>query len=601
MAIMIPPDIDPEIKSTAEKRIFYLLRNDPDTQKWIVLHSLGLSRHARKRFGEIDFVVLVPNGAVVCLEVKGGRISCHNGIWESMDRGGQAHRLKESPFLQARGGMFALQDIIRSEAPDGVRLSQLAFTYGVLLPDIEWNHSGPEWEGWQLFDTSFAAPISHFIQNLIARSNERQRFDPPTQSDVKKLRNFLRPNFEYITRPSLQMAHIEEELLRLTQDQYAILDGLERNPRLVIEGAAGTGKTLIALEAARREAARGRKVLFLCYNKFLAYWIQQNLQSYPYKGNITCGNFHKVMESFIVKGNKYKEFQSAREAAQRSNRLNAFYKEDYPLFAFEAIAECAPELSDVLLLDEGQDLLQDDNLTIFDYLLKGGLAGGRWTIFADFNRQAIYAGGEPSEEMRNRLEHRASFTSYELRLNCRNAPRVGRESALMSGFETLPFSLLREGEGHVDYRFWSNDNKQRKLLAEILRQLTDDGFRAEEIIILSKRRRENSCLSGPFPELPKELSIVDLNEANLITPQPGQIRFATLFSYKGLESRAVILMDVDQLDDEREEVTNEICSQLYVAMSRASSCLYVLLRDNVRREYEDRVRSSIRSQLQGKA
>lgn len=48
-----------------------------------------------------------------------------------------------------------------------------------------------------------------------------------------------------------------------------MLNFLEEQKSVLINGAAGTGKTLIAVERAIRFANQGQKVLFLCYNKYL--------------------------------------------------------------------------------------------------------------------------------------------------------------------------------------------------------------------------------------------------------------------------------------------------------------------------------------------
>ena len=63
------------------------------------------------------------------------------------------------------------------------------------------------------------------------------------------------------------MAHAEASLVRLTTEQMRILDYLAFSPRLGITGAAGTGKTLVAMERAARLAAEGQRVLLLCFNK----------------------------------------------------------------------------------------------------------------------------------------------------------------------------------------------------------------------------------------------------------------------------------------------------------------------------------------------
>ena len=66
----------------------------------------------------------------------------------------------------------------------------------------------------------------------------------------------------------------EEKRLQLDYAQMSILENLEENNRLLIRGPAGTGKTLLAREAALRESRQGKWVLFLCYTEALAafFW-----------------------------------------------------------------------------------------------------------------------------------------------------------------------------------------------------------------------------------------------------------------------------------------------------------------------------------------
>ena len=73
------------------------------------------------------------------------------------------------------------------------------------------------------------------------------------------------------------MDETESQLLTLTEEQYEKLDSLEENDRCLFEGGAGTGKTLIAGEFARREAVLGRKVGIFCYNKLLGSYIKHSV------------------------------------------------------------------------------------------------------------------------------------------------------------------------------------------------------------------------------------------------------------------------------------------------------------------------------------
>ena len=133
---MIPAQIDEAVESSAERRIFDLLEHDPDTAGWTVLHSLGLARRPTGPYGEIDFVVIVPGEGIVCLEVKGGRVSCQDGIWRTMDRYGRSTDLKKSPFAQARESMFALRRAIADHFGRRSPEATCPIGFAVVFPDV---------------------------------------------------------------------------------------------------------------------------------------------------------------------------------------------------------------------------------------------------------------------------------------------------------------------------------------------------------------------------------------------------------------------------------------------------------------------------------
>ncbi len=129
--------------SYAEKRIFDQLRasfSGADQTGWFAMHSLNLPRHEYKRFGEIDFIVCGPDGLFV-LEVKGGGVSCHDGVWETRNRHGEASRLKESPFKQAEGALHGL----KRKLPHVIE-PVFVSGYGVVMPDVENLPESAEWD-----------------------------------------------------------------------------------------------------------------------------------------------------------------------------------------------------------------------------------------------------------------------------------------------------------------------------------------------------------------------------------------------------------------------------------------------------------------------
>ena len=114
--------------------------------------------------------------------------------------------------------------------------------------------------------------IRHRLRDHQPSSNPRN----PEPEQVQRIRSFLRPEFYRVAAMSVRIEHAEEKLLSLTGEQYDRLDELEDNPRCLFEGAAGTGRTLLAVEFARRRARAGDRVLFVCFNRLSELGFRSN-------------------------------------------------------------------------------------------------------------------------------------------------------------------------------------------------------------------------------------------------------------------------------------------------------------------------------------
>ena len=274
---MIPDQVSPTTKSQAERQLFARLRRIEDTDWYYVLHSLNLSEHAWKRMSEIDFLLVGPRGIYV-IEVKGGYVSCRQGIWEFTDRYGHVHRRNESPFSQARSAMFALEARLRKAVPSAL-LSRVTFGYGVAFPDCDFNVHSVEWAPETVLDRrQLDRPdgVRRSLGRLAAywRAKPGGRDALLDAAEAETLLVALRPDFD--TVPTLRQiaSAVESELVGLTATQYRALDASARNERLIFEGGAGTGKTMLAAEMCRRHAADGRSVLFTCRSETLAGFVR---------------------------------------------------------------------------------------------------------------------------------------------------------------------------------------------------------------------------------------------------------------------------------------------------------------------------------------
>ena len=259
--------------SQQELDVFDQLRmafSESDQNRWFAMHSLNLPRHKYKRFGEIDFVVCGPDGLFV-LEVKGGKVSCNDGIWETTNRYGETKLLRESPFSQAELALHGL----RKKLP--TTLSRVFVEgYGVVMPDVSQLPDSAEWDRAVRADSRDFRQFEQWLKRFIRywRAKDPRK---PTASpwQLKELQQHLRPDFEAIVPLHVSTHDVETRIARLTEDQLGLIDVVEANPRGICSGGAGTGKTMLALELAKRWGASGMKTALVCHSPWLKRYLER--------------------------------------------------------------------------------------------------------------------------------------------------------------------------------------------------------------------------------------------------------------------------------------------------------------------------------------
>lgn len=584
MASMIPPEV-PFDTPAGELLLFHMLRDDPDTAGWVVLHSLEIRRHRTKAEGEIDMVILAPGLGVLCIEVKGCDVKRRDGRWiypygESV----------EGPFRQASRSMHSLRDYIQKR---DTSLSGVLFWSAVAFTRTSFEEESPEWHSWQVIDDRVLgrAPVSKVVSHVFERAHLHMSSGPggrgwydnarsrPTVEQVRRLTSLLRGDFERVVKPRSDIQRIEQSLLKLTEDQYDALDAVQENPRMVIKGLAGTGKTLLAIEAARRAVAAGKSVLLVCFNRLLGDWLKSSAPEITRgaPGQLRCVHLHGLL----------------RELAGNTVHVrndNDFWRHELPELALERLVAGNPYPQfDVLIVDEAQDILVEEYLDVFELLLAGALADGYWTFFGDFERQSIYLAGGAAEAatMLSKLKSRApNHATFTLRVNCRNAGPIAETLTLACNVHPGYSRFLHEMEGAgVDPYFWTDMADQQAKLDSAVSALRQ-GFSPADIVVLSLCSDEKSCAAQCSE---KRLGrYVPMRDAAL-----GGIRFATIHAFKGLEAPAVIVTDVEHLDQHAQ-------AMLYVAMSRARVRLILLMHSSCRRKYDEMLEAGLRTGTGGR-
>lgn len=559
---MIPATIDPQTPSPGERDVFHRLESDPVSAEWTVIHSLDLPHHVRQISGELDFVILIPESGVLCLEVKAAAaIARRNGIWYY---GKDAKGESRGPFRQAADAMHSLRGRLCKRRPE---FAHVVFWSAVVLPYTTLDLQPEEWHSWQLIDSSryrsgsLAASCARVLERaraLLRTKGSAGWFDPgariPSRGDCENIARILRPDFEVFQSPRARRQQKSEELKHYTEEQFVALDAMARNPRVVFEGPAGTGKTLLAVECARRANDSGKRTLLVCFNRLLAMWIKRETAGLDL---VTADTLHGYMLKYAG-------------TTPPPNAPATFWEDELPHLALERLLEAeGGGAFDLVVVDEVQDLLDERYLDVLDLSLAGGLSTGAWRLLGDFERQAIY-GTRPLSIDDFRSARGGGSPMYSLRANCRNTPRVAMLVRLLSHLDPDYTHILRPDDGvEPDIHFYANDDEAPRALARALEELRSHGYRGSDVVVLSPRARGAAAERLSDPPWRDRLR-------PLAAAAQGYTLYGTIHAFKGLEAPAVIVTDLD-------DVTGSTAEALfYIAVTRPTERLLLLFPESAR-------------------
>ena len=569
MAVLIP-DV-PKDCPNSERHVYERLgRELPD--HWIVLHSLGLASHENKIWGEADIVILSALG-VFALEVKGGTVDCFDGVW-TYSGDFPTFTKRESPWAQAMGSLGAVRDQLRSARP---AFRNVLFGFGVIMPYTEFTARGPEIIPEVLLDRrSFRQSLAQYVKSLekhwtaVQLRKHDQDYRGLTAAELREARQILRPDIETALSLGGYLTGLDDRLVQLTNEQIRASRRMAANPRTVVRGAAGTGKSIIALERARQMSGTGCKVLYLCFNRLLAAHVRTGLERTRDEPSVQVHSAYALYRKLIADAGLLQRLQALDESA------SDFFGKRFPKLAAEALCEIRQDGWDVLVVDEAQDLLTPEHLDVFDLLLKDGLTRGHWHLVLD-PRQNIY--GEANQAVvEGRLDGYAPAFD-DLFENCRNTREIAVQTSIVSGID-LPVAGAPNGP-EAEVHHCPTTEAAIEVLETLVRKLVASQVRIEDIAILSTRRPENSLLAGH-----RNLAgyrLVQPKEDG--PPRSGELLFSTMHAFKGLERQVVIAIDLMEIGDDCWSMLH------YTGLSRARVLLHVLLPPESKGKYEEQARA----------
>ncbi len=534
---MIPATISNKNRNSAEEFIFQTIKTDINSS-WVIFHSLDLVGQKGTVWKEIDFLLVGPPGIFI-IEVKGGTIFREDGNWYSQGKTG-THHLKQGPFKQVLDNTFAIRTALEKHL-DVETLNKMLIGYGVAFPDsysksIKGTDVIPEiiydFKSRQDTFDKYIDSLTQYWEGTFSANTALGKVQID-RNLIKQIIEIFRPDFDLKLSLSLKANQTNEELLALTNQQYSLLDKYNKNnPRILVEGRAGTGKTLCALNIAIEQARNQKKVLLLCYNKrlrtFLSSYVSQHSDF------ITVDTFHDFIEKLIL--------DNGQQLPKIKNRdTNNYYKHSLPEKCEDIlITNDIMDIYDVIIIDEGQDLLRVKYLEIIELLLKGGFKDGSWLVFYDLI-QDIY---ESTEEEALTILNKGRPFNHVLTENCRNTKQIATSTMAISGHIPAPSVKVDGLETEV---IWYRDkNHQIREVTKAFNRWVSEGIKTDEMVLLSSKTMKNSSFANGLDNksLPYDLVEWDKNEQ---IPK-NVIPYSTIHSFKGLEANMVLIGDIDELE-----------------------------------------------------
>lgn len=561
------PDSFVETKTSQPERVIFTKISSQLDDSFTVLHSLRIyDNTGGKLIGEADFVVISPNG-ILFIEVK-GRIDYSDGYWHYY-YGSEIKRTTESPLMQSQTAMFAVRDTLKALLKDegmehlltGVPLGCSAVSTFSPVTSHSTESPGEIFKGVEVVISdngvkNFITSAQSYWKNKHERSGKL--FRPLSAENIDLIYRKIRGVTSVLLATHNDTITLtNQKIVEATKLQAKILRGVDAMPRLILSGRAGTGKTAVATTFATRALKEGKRVLFLCYNKNLADHIRSFLSP---EINVTTAH------SFYLSAIKSANAESyINEYGSNSDDFFDLLPKIYRDIAYPSI----DEKYDVVIVDEAQDLMNIDHIQAIAVAVKGGLESGNIKLFYD-PIQNIY--GKLTDEVLDLLYDDYFFARFELLENCRNSCEVATMANVISEVNVPINEDISTGSPLLP-KYVRKISDVPTAIKNIINKLSSTGVAPEDIIILSPRTIDKSIVKELVDD-----GILGLWGESSGNPVLGY--FCTIHGFKGLDSGAVILADID--------LEFEPISQLliYVASTRAKAFLCPVLLESNKSRYD---------------
>lgn len=567
MVVLHPSDASSE--SYGEQSIIDALSSNPSHPEIHVIHSLKITSSPDRLEGEADFVALIPGKGIVVVEAKApesGEVKDGR-----MHLKGVPHPERD-PFEQAsqvRSEMIAYLD---EHAGLRVPIARCVWLSTVTPDGIKNFHGDANFKLYELLTANDLPVAATALIEIIDAYNQenasKNLYDPPARFDANKAeiaRKALQAEFTIQGNKSLIREAWSREMNMLEERQKEDLDLVLQNKHTYFYGPAGTGKSLMVTETAIRAEESGERVLLTCWNKMLAAELSDEYsEAFP---NMHIQDLGALMAEIAG-------------VTDPEGAGNEWFTEQLPKLAIEAASQLEGEF-DLIAVDEYQDIAAYPVMLQFlEKLGKNQSWADTRLVLAGDKYQQIMRNGEFAQDPYGLAKRFVpDLTNVKLKKNYRNAKRIGEALVkLTNNGATYDKYARTTSAGEIEIIEVDNNTAPRQLLRAI--EQLQSSFTNHQIRVLSPSRADNSMpkliLDLPDSALRPEIGMLKSMLKDNIN-HTGVIPWRSIQKYKGLESDAVIITDINEEQwNKWQSRDKNLFEMLYVGFSRAHHHVVVL-------------------------
>lgn len=533
----VPPEPRWSEAASPAERILWRWAVEQLDDRVLVLPQVALTvpEHGRPHEAELDLVLIDPEAGVTTVEVKGGSLSFTSGRWFQ-----NGHEAERDPVDQAKRGRSILREALRNAGTDPATLAE---RWAVAFPECQLEAPGePVLDAIRLWDARAGEDLALRYARLVGQLGQGET--PLGETHAAYLADHLRGRDRTGT-PSIRTAVDEHEhRIRVhTESHRNVLAQFNAHDNVLVRGAAGTGKTVLALEAAARAAAWGQRVLLVCWNVVLASYLRTALRAEleamgsPVATEVTDAPTARVVVDHVA--GLAERAIGARPASMSDEE---YYREWLP----ERFADLSPGATqgefDLVVSDEVQDLTEAWVLAVAALVARDG----KWFAFSDQQQDLFDSHAALPDFLQ--VEH-------ELRENFRNSRQIATFAAQFGDIEMdcvtgdgPPLRFVACPSDRVVARAWEVAKKLQR----------DDRIPAADLAVLY-------LFHNPHQHHSDEVAAAAM---------AGELVHTNGAAFKGMERPVVVLgLDMDPTKPDRRD---EVRRSIYAAATRARSHLVVV-------------------------